>query len=1175
MPLPANHPLLTFAARVCDNPLVWDDCVEVVCAQEFFEATTATGALDVLYEAVCSREVLAPAPLGFVAGALAMEMVKQHDHSKARWVGIRVFLELSEEVPELLLVSIKFQSSLLDVLNSDADAELRAGILRARGDDYYDMHQWRLAVSDYSDCISCLKGLTSQTQQWAKTGFEINAELGAAFLRRGDAFRHLGQIAKAIADCTDAIELFQQLTMNRDDMEEFVGGAHLNRSIAYRHSNNFDAALRDSEIGIATLQRLIDQGHVHLEYDLATAYTNQGIIFRYRGLASEAITVGDRAISILERLLKTSGRDIRPPLAMAHMTHGLTLAEAGQSEKALIHLEKAISGFQKLVSAGLYQFENDLAGTYLNRGNVHVDLLRMEAALSDFNEATERFEQLIDQGRQQFEKDLASALLCRANAYSLQNEHQKSILDFEQAIDIVQKLIECGRHELRPMLAACYTNRGGALARSGKHESARADHTMSLSILGGLIENGAEQMQQNLAVSYLNRADSNERLGRAEEAEADFGQAVNIFQMLVREFSRNDLALNLAIALNARGSAAARRGRWPLAMRDFEAAVALLDESVIELASENKRLAVMAQHSKLYDDVIAGFCRQVNHESIDGEFKTPAARLAVASRAAFWCERGRARNLADIIASADAPPQRIRPEEYQKYIEKQRNLRHLSNAVAALERYDSDNRGSTEFAPLVDAARAEWHSIFEEIDKQRQHFIELDPDWVAAAPKVNAEEMYEVAETAEAALLSVRATVWGTCAVVVCPDGHVDARLFAGLTSSTLDSLLFSSTDGLLLKYEQFRSAPFWSRGAQHKTWQRSLDHTMHQIGELLWKPLCNWLRRFYSSEHFGHPRPIVVLAGRGLNAIPLHAAWWEEMGVRRFACDVYQFTYAPSLSVLRQCLKREEREVVAPNLMAIRNPTGDLHWAGWEVDQVCQFFDEFSILDGVSDHSAATRENIKAQLPNYSVGLFSTHGQYDVIYPWSGSGLFTADGGWKDENQPYMKLADIFGLNLQRLTLAVMTACESALTDVHDNAVEQLGLPSALLAAGATTTVGSMWAMDDFAAALVSVKMFEFLCDPEMHMTKGKALWMAQRWLRELDASKVLSILNEIIEDENVGTVQSSQIGFSTKNDLRESAQRYKDDVLKRGKHPFNDLSYWAGLACHGAFGGRYAIQG
>lgn len=82
---------------------------------------------------------------------------------------------------------------------------------------------------------------------------------------------------------------------------------------------------------------------------------------------------------------------------------------------------------------------------------------------------------------------------------------------------------------------------------------------------------------------------------------------------------------------------------------------------------------------------------------------------------------------------------------------------------------------------------------------------------------------------------------------------------------------------------------------------------------------------------------------------------------------------------------------------------------------------------------------------------------------------------------------------------LAVLSACETAKRETRFLPDEAVGLPAGLLQAGVPGIVGTLWPVDDAAAALVVVRFFELHLGARDREPLGPAaaLASAQRWLR------------------------------------------------------------------------------
>lgn len=141
---------------------------------------------------------------------------------------------------------------------------------------------------------------------------------------------------------------------------------------------------------------------------------------------------------------------------------------------------------------------------------------------------------------------------------------------------------------------------------------------------------------------------------------------------------------------------------------------------------------------------------------------------------------------------------------------------------------------------------------------------------------------------------------------------------------------------------------------------------------------------------------------------------------------------------------------------------------------------------------------------------------------------------------------------DLRRARLVVLSACETGVVDVHSEALSEMpGLPGALLLSGVPTVVGTLWPVDDVAAALVMGKFYS------NHIVDGldipSALKNAQNWLRDVTLAEIettASVMGRAFEQQ----AQALRTDLS----LRASAAIGK---IQPFRHPY----FWAPYVCFG----------
>jgi len=145
--------------------------------------------------------------------------------------------------------------------------------------------------------------------------------------------------------------------------------------------------------------------------------------------------------------------------------------------------------------------------------------------------------------------------------------------------------------------------------------------------------------------------------------------------------------------------------------------------------------------------------------------------------------------------------------------------------------------------------------------------------------------------------------------------------------------------------------------------------------------------------------------------------------------------------------------------------------------------------------------------------------------------------------------------LDLRGTWLAVMSACETGLTDYRDFMDEYQGLPAAFLAAGAQTVVASLWAVSDASTSLLMQRFHSNLY--QRKTAKASALREAQRWLRDLPELEAQALL-KAKQAELMSRMSAANAG---------DAYRLVRDLAKAsGGRPFANPYWWAAFRCIGA---------
>jgi len=282
-----------------------------------------------------------------------------------------------------------------------------------------------------------------------------------------------------------------------------------------------------------------------------------------------------------------------------------------------------------------------------------------------------------------------------------------------------------------------------------------------------------------------------------------------------------------------------------------------------------------------------------------------------------------------------------------------------------------------------------------------------------------------------------------------------------------------------------------------------------------------------------------IIPAGR-LSLLPLPAA----------APAGFTIALAPSARALRRASRTlPEPTTKTPVLLAVGNPASvparwtELEYAGLEVRAIKQFFGVSSRRILLED--AATARAVLRCLPGATHLHFACHGAFDRDQPLD-SALYLADG---DRITLRDLLAGDVDLSGQRL--AVLSACQTGITEFEQVPDEVIGLPAGFLQAGVPGVVATLWPISDLSTAVLVTEFYRQLLierrDPATALTR------ARRHLRDATAQELAEWFDHRYTDSG-GTDMAA---YEAATDLR-SRHEPPD-------RPYADPVYWAGFVYTG----------
>jgi CHAT domain-containing protein len=302
-----------------------------------------------------------------------------------------------------------------------------------------------------------------------------------------------------------------------------------------------------------------------------------------------------------------------------------------------------------------------------------------------------------------------------------------------------------------------------------------------------------------------------------------------------------------------------------------------------------------------------------------------------------------------------------------------------------------------------------------------------------------------------------------------------------GDTSIETLTLAAASEEGLGEQLTILWSA-YGQRRAAPQAWLAALDKVTGWLGRTIGQHLIAALPE---------DADVVLVGGGALGLLPLHAAWMPGHATqdgRRYLLDHVRIRHAPNVASVRQG-GHAAVTASADKILLIDDPRPDttpIRAARLGQGFLSQYFRECVTVAG----AGATRSAVLQAITGAGCGVvhLSCHGAANAAEPMESAFLLAG--------ADTLTVRDLFGAPAPAIRLGVLAGCETGVAggQLPD---EVLGLPIALIAAGAIGVLASAWAIpDNLVTAVLLARFYELWrtgADPP-----AEALRQAQRWIRD-----------------------------------------------------------------------------
>ncbi|MDX2136930.1 MAG: CHAT domain-containing protein [Chloroflexota bacterium] len=603
----------------------------------------------------------------------------------------------------------------------------------------------------------------------------------------------------------------------------------------------------------------------------------------------------------------------------------------------------------------------------------------------------------------------------------------------------------------------------------------------------------------NLATAYYSRI-RGDRAQNIEDAIAAYQQALEVRTREAFPAENRDTLRNLVTLYFG-------ERRWAQAYHTCQNAIAVGGDIFAAGIGDAGRMDALKQTGSLY--TLAAYS---------------ALQLGQTGEALSLIEAGKARLLAEAQSLGDANLTQLDAGERQR-------LQSVRERIRALE---------YEYRLAADApARRDYLSISHDLADARSALRRLvaelrtkDPNFMPEGLPLD--ELLALMPEGSA-LVAPLFTSQGS-AVFIVPGGTREVTgehvlMLDDITEADLYALTREAGEkpGWLRYYINYRFA-----GAGMKALFAGID----KVTRRLWDA---FVRRMHERlQALGIKR--VLLMPQGDTAlVPLHAAWREVDGARRYFIDDYAITYVTSMRSLAAA-KHQQANGSGALVAGVSQykALNNLPNTRAEAESIAALFGVSALIDG-----AASVDAIRQGAKGKAYIHLSCHGGFG----WGGdafaSALYVAD----DAPLPLPQI--MAQLDLSAARLVVLSACETGIVDFDNVPDEFVGLPAGFMQAGAAAVISSLWTVEDRSTALLMERMYKYMLDKDKPMDPAVALRAAQFWLRGVTAAE----LGEYYESFYRMSDSEAREGFRV---LRQSWA--PDD--KPYAHPY----YWAAFKYDGA---------
>jgi len=482
-----------------------------------------------------------------------------------------------------------------------------------------------------------------------------------------------------------------------------------------------------------------------------------------------------------------------------------------------------------------------------------------------------------------------------------------------------------------------------------------------------------------------------------------------------------------------RGDIAEQQEFWNDAERFYENAAEDLELHQASLHHDDLRVTFFKGRNRAYEELVALKLRSPDQHALADAYA--------------WCERSKSRGLIELLAQ-HLPAVQVETDE--PLLGKLNRLREELNALYVRSQPDQLAIRSSNLE-IISSKETELARTLREVSLMNPEYVSLQQVTTATMDSV---QSLLPDDTTLVEYFIARDEILAF--VVTRHDASVQRHLSPASRITDLQRRLS-------FQLEKFQLGPQYVENHSEQILMATNRHL-----EELYRYLVNPIR-----DRLNTPKLIVVPHGT-LHLLPFHAFYNPPA----YLLDDFEIVYAPSVSVLKYCLEKQDVELLRPLLVGVADERAPLVEA--EVDAIRHIVPHAEVLLNQS----ATREAFTAAAMGASFMHIAAHAVFRRDNPMF-SGFKLSDG--------WVTAFDVFSMNCPT-NLVTLSGCSSGVAQITGSD-DLLGLTRGFLDAGARSLMVSLWNVDDKSTSELMARFYDFW---QQGSARSTALREAMKAVRE-----------------------------------------------------------------------------